>query len=161
MTSVDLQSLNPEQRLQALGLVLPEGVRAAADYVPAKRVNNTLVLSGQTPRVGPTMAVRGRVGADVSLEDAQKAARICALRVLAIARDMLGSLDHIEQVVELVVYVRCAEDFEAQSQVADAASSLMVQVLGEAGRHARTAVGVYQLPGGAAVEMSAILAIKA
>lgn len=150
---------NAMNRLRSLGFELPAGVAAAANYVPAMRCGDLLFLSGQIPRVGTEVAVAGCVGGQVSLSEARRAAQICALRLLSVANDMAGSMDHIEQVLELKVYVRSAPTFTDQSGVADAASDLLVAVLGVRGHHARTAVGVAQLPRNAAVEVSAVMAL--
>lgn len=147
-------------RLRLLGLELPAGVAAAANYVPGVRRGDLLFLSGQLPRVGAEVAVTGRVGGEVNLGEARRAAQICALRLLSVANVMAGSVDHIEQVLELKVYVQSASAFTEQSAVADAASDLLVAVLGGHGRHARTAVGVAQLPRNAAVEISAVMALR-
>lgn len=147
------------QRLQTLGIELPDRVLPAANYVPGVRRDDLLFISGQTPRIGSAMAVMGKVGEAVSLDEARRAARICATRLLAVARDVLGSLDAVDGVVELTVYVQSTPQFDQPSQVADAASDLMVEIFGTAGRHARTAVCVTQLPGNAAVEISAVLAV--
>jgi enamine deaminase RidA (YjgF/YER057c/UK114 family) len=149
--------MSPLERLRARGLALPPGVRAAAGYVPAVLHGGVLHLSGQTPRVDGVVAVRGAVGAEVSLEQACEAARICALRLIAAAHATLDDLGRVRQVIELAVFVRSAPGFTQQSTVADAASEVFVLAFGEAGRHARTAVGVLQLPGGAAVEIAAKL----
>lgn len=151
--------MSATERLKALGIELPRDVRAAADYLPARVAGGLLFLSGQTPRVDGELVVRGVVGDDVDLEAAARAARICALRLLAAARDVLGSLDAIQHVVELRVYVRSSAAFVQHSVVADAASALFVTLFAERGAHARTAVGVAQLPGGAAVEIAALLAL--
>lgn len=148
------------ERLRALGLALPSGITAAAHYVPAVRLRDLLYLSGQLPREGPAVAVTGAVGAEVSLPEARRAAQICALRLLSVANDMAGSLDHVAQVLELKVYVCGAPGFADHSAVADAASDLLIAVLGDKGRHARTAVGVAQLPRHAAVEISAVMALQ-
>lgn len=149
------------ERLAALGLALPAGVTPAAHYVPAVQHGGVLHLSGQTPRVGVSMAFSGTVGTDVSLEEAQHAARVCALRLLSVARDAAGSLEAISQVLHLTVFVQSGPSFHGQSQVADAASELLTTVLGERGRHARTAVGVARLPANAVVEIAAVMALAA
>lgn len=151
--------MTTEARLKELGIDLPSGVAAAANYLPAVRCGDLLFLSGQTPRIGNAVAVVGQVGTEVSLEQAREGARICATRLLAVARDTLGSLDLVDQVVELVVYVHAGPQFTEPSAVADAASDVMMAVLGPRGRHARTAVCVSQLPKGAAVEIAALFAV--
>ena len=119
----------------------------------------TAYVSGQVPRIGSTVVVTGRVGAEVPLEEARHAARICAVRTLAILRQTLGSLDAVAQALRMTVYVQSATDFTQQSEVADAASALLHEVLGDAGRHTRTSVGVVQLPKNAAVELDLVVAV--
>ncbi|WP_342133030.1 RidA family protein [Hydrogenophaga sp. OTU3427] len=148
-----------DRRLRTLGIELPDRVAPAANYVPGVRRGDLLFISGQTPRVGSAIAVTGKVGETVSLEDARRAARICATRLIAVARDVLGSLDVVDGVVELTVYVHSTPQFDQPSQVADAASDLIAEVFGAAGRHARSAVCVAQLPGNAAVEIAGVFAV--
>lgn len=104
------------------------------------------------------MVVTGRVGVDVSLENARFAARVCAMRALAVLRQTLGSLDDVKKVLRITVYVQCGPDFTQQSEVADAASEVLYSVLGPAGAHTRTSVGAYQLPKNAPVEIDLIAA---
>jgi enamine deaminase RidA (YjgF/YER057c/UK114 family) len=151
----------PENRARALGLDIPEGVTPAAHYALASLHGGLLYLSGQLPRVGGKVAVTGRVGEDVPLGEAQRAARLCTLRALGAMRQVLGSLDRVERVLKLQVFVRCSEEFQRHSEVADAASELLVQVFGAVGLAARTAVGVYQLPQGASVELDLVVACAA
>lgn len=130
-------------------------------YLPVVLHAGQAWVSGQVPRVGSTVAVTGRVGEAVALADAQRAARICALRALALLADSLGSLERIERLLRVGVFVQSAPGFTRHSEVADAASDLLHEVLGEPGRHARTAVGVYQLPKDAAVELEMVAAVRA
>ena len=136
-----------------LGYSFEGEIRIGGDYVSVVRSGRTAYVSGQVPRVGTTVVVTGRVGADVSLQDAQRGAQVCAIRALLLLRQSLGTLDAIEQVLRVGVYVKSAEGFTQQSEVADAASALLKEVLGPAGAHSRTAVGVYELPKNAAVEV--------
>lgn len=152
---------DPEARLASLGLELPECVEAAGSYRPYVRHGDLIHVSGQLPRAGGAVEVTETVGQDVSLEQARHAARLCALRLLSIAKRAAGSLDAVGQVVELTVYVHGSAGFTRQSEVADAASELLEQVLGERGRHARAAIGVAQLPKNAAVEIKGIFALGA
>jgi enamine deaminase RidA (YjgF/YER057c/UK114 family) len=110
-------------------------------------------VSGQIPRVGDQVVATGRAGAEVSLEQARAAARISTLRALALLQRALGSLDQVDRILRITVYVQCTADFTQHSEVADAASDLLHTVLGEAGIHARTSIGVYQLPKNATVEL--------
>lgn len=129
-------------------------------YLPVVVHAGQAWVSGQVPRVGSAVAVTGRVGEGVPLDEAQRAARICALRALALLAEALGSLDRIERVLRVGVFVQSAPAFTQHSEVADAASDLLHEVLGEAGRHVRTSVGVYQLPKDAAVELELVAAVR-
>lgn len=129
------------------------------NYVSATEHNGVVYVSGQIPRVGTTVIATGRVGDAVSLQQAQAAAEVCALRVLAILEQQFG-LERIAKVLRINVFVQSAADFTQHSEVADAASNLLAAVLGsESGPHARTSVGVYQLPKNAAVELDATVAL--
>ena len=135
-------------------------IKVGGNYVPAVREGGFVFVSGQVPRVGDKVEVTGRAGDGVSLEDAQRAARICALRALALLGREAGSLDRVRRVVRVGVFTQSAATFTRQSEVADAASDLIHQVLGEAGIHARTSVGVYQLPKDATVELELTASIE-
>ncbi|RSZ35591.1 RidA family protein [Variovorax beijingensis] len=133
---------------------------AGGNYIPVVRDGRTLYTSGQVPRVGTTVVVTGRVGDQVPLGKAREAAQICTLRCLVLLRRELGSLDGIEKVLRVGVFVQCTADFTQQSEVADAASELLHRVFGEAGVHVRTAVGVHALPKNASVELEMTVAAK-
>ena len=156
-----MRAPTPENRARALGLDIADDVTPAAHYALATFHGGLLYLSGQLPRVGDEVAVTGRVGEDVRLGEAQRAARLCTLRALGALRRVLGSLDRVERVLKLQVFVQCAPDFQRHSEVADASSELLVQVFGAVGLAARTAVGVYQLPKGASVELDLVVACAA
>lgn len=161
MEDLARQAPTPEKRARALGLDIPAEVAPAAHYALGTAHAGLLYLSGQLPRVGGQVAVAGRVGEDVSLTQARRAAQLCTLRALGALRQILGSLDHVERVLKLQVFVQCAPDFIRHSEVADAASELLVQVFGSVGLAARTAVGVYQLPQRASVELDLVVAASA
>ncbi|HEX7711861.1 MAG TPA: RidA family protein [Sphingomonadaceae bacterium] len=148
-----------EARLAELGIVLPEPAAPVAAYVPVVVAGGLAHISGQLPFIDGKL-VTGRLGEDVSLEDGAAAARACALMILAQAKAALGSLERVERVVKLGAFVNSAAAFTDQPKVANGASELMVQVFGEAGRHARSAVGVPVLPLGAAVEVDAIVSVR-
>lgn len=148
------------QAAEAQGFAPDGEIKAGGNYVPLLRDGDTLYLSGQVPRIGSTVVVTGRAGVEVTLEEAQRAARICTLRGLALLLRELGSLDGVRQILRLTVYVQCGPDFTQHSEVADAASALLQQVLGPAGVHTRTSVGVYQLPKNATVELDLIAAAR-
>ncbi|WP_336979454.1 RidA family protein [Altererythrobacter fulvus] len=148
-----------EAKLAELGITLPEPAAPVAAYVPVVVAGGLAHVSGQLPFVDGKL-VTGRLGEDVSLEDGTAAARACALMLLAQVKAALGSLDKVERVVKLGAFVNSAGSFTDQPKVANGASELMVEVFGDAGRHARSAVGVPVLPLGAAVEVDAIFAVK-
>ena len=150
-----------EQRLADLGLTLPTPAAPVANYVPYTRAGTLLFISGQLPfgADGKIAAAHsGRVGAEVTPEAAQQAARLCAVNILAQAKAALGSLDSV-RCLKLIGFVAAAPDFIAIPAVVNGASDLMVAVLGDRGKHARSAVGVAQLPLGCAVEVEATLEI--
>ncbi len=145
----------PSERLKELGLTLPSAPKPVAAYVPAVRHGDLLYLSGQIPLADGKVAFTGRVGAadGRTLEDAQQAARLCTLNAIAIAADAAGGIDRIGRVVKVVVYVASDPGFTEQHKVANGASDLIVQLFGDAGKHARAAVGVAELPLNASVEV--------
>ena len=147
-----------DQVAAELGHSFEGEIRVGGHYASAVRDGRTVYLSGQVPRVGGTVVVTGRVGDAVSLEQVRLAAQICTLRALAILRQTLGSLDAVERVLRVTVFIQSTADFTQQSEVADAASDLLHRVFGEAGVHTRTSVGVYSLPKNAAVELDMIVA---
>jgi enamine deaminase RidA (YjgF/YER057c/UK114 family) len=146
-------------RLAELGIALPEPAAPVAAYVPTVLVGNLLHISGQVS-FSEGALMTGRMGEDRDLDYGQKAARACGLMLLAQMKKALGDLDRVERIVKLGVFVNSAPQFTDQPKVANGASELMEQVFGEAGRHARSAVGVPVLPLGAAVEIDAIVAIR-
>lgn len=149
-----------ETRLADLGLTLPEAAAPVAAYVPVVIAGDTAYVSGQLPFVGGKL-VTGRLGEDVSLDAGVEAAQACALMILAQLKAALGSLDRVERVVKLGAFVNSTGDFTDQPKIANGASELMVSVFGDAGKHARSAVGVPVLPLGAAVEVDAIVTLRA
>lgn len=147
-----------EARLQELGIVLPDVSPPLASYVPVMVHGDTAFVSGQLPFIDGAL-VTGTLGSDVELDHAIAAAHACGLMILAQLRAALGSLDKVEKVVKLGGFVASTPDFTDQHKVVNGASDLMAQVFGEAGRHARAAVGVPSLPLGAAVEVDAVVAL--
>ncbi len=148
---------NTEKTLAKLGIALPQAAAPAANYVPFVISGNLLFVSGQLPMENGKIAISGTLGDSVSLEDGQKAARLCAINIIAQAKAALGDLDRVRRVVRLGGFVASANGFTDQPRVVNGASDLMVAVFGDAGRHARAAVGVNVLPLGAAVEIDAII----
>lgn len=148
-----------EAKLAELGIVLPEPAAPVAAYVPVVVHGGLAHVSGQLPFIDGQL-VTGRLGEDVSVEDGTAAARACGLMLLAQVRAKLGSLDRVTQVVKLGGFVSSTASFTDQPKVVNGASQLMQDVFGDAGRHARSAVGVPVLPLGAAVEVDAIFALS-
>lgn len=149
-----------DAKLAELGLTLPQAAAPVAAYVPVVVAGGLAHVSGQLPFIGSDF-VKGRLGENVSLEDGAKAAQACGLMILAQLKAALGSLSRVERIVKLGAFVSSTADFTDQPKVANGASELMQEVFGEAGRHARSAVGVAVLPLGVAVEVDAIVAVKA
>ena len=149
-----------DRKLEELGLTLPQAAAPVASYVPTVLANGMLHISGQLPFKDGQL-VTGRVGDGVSLEDAQDAAKLCALMLVAQMKAALGTLARVERIVKLGVFVNSTSDFTDQPKVANGASDLMVALFGDAGKHARSAVGVPVLPLGAAVEIDAIVQVSA
>jgi len=148
-----------EARLASLGVTLPQAPNPVANYVPSLLCGNLLFISGQISKGADGSVIKGRLGAELNLEQGREAARASALAILAQAKAAIGDLDRIKQVVKLTGFVAATPDFAEHPQVINGASDLMVEVLEEAGRHTRAAVGVASLPMGCAVEVDAILMI--
>ncbi len=148
-----------EERLKAIGVELPQPVAPVANYVPFVRSGNLVHISGQIS-LDASGGIKGTVGVDVDLETAQKAARLCGINLLAQMKAACdGDLDRVVRVVKLGGFVQAGSDFIDIPKVVNGCSDLMVEVLGDAGRHARSAVGVYKLPLGFAVEVDAVVEI--
>ena len=150
----------PAQRLAELGLTLPPVVAPVAAYVPAVRTGAFVYTSGQLPMVDGKLPATGKVGAEVSGTDAADLARTCALNALAAAASAAGGLDAIARIVKVTGFVASAPGFSGQPQVVNGASELLIEVFGEDGRHARSAVGVAELPLNAPVEVELIAQIR-
>lgn len=144
---------SPTERLARLGLQLPRAAKPQFSYVPVTRHADLIIVSGQLPKVDGRVETTGAVGSEVTLERARESARTCALQGLACVAELLGSLDAVERALRVTGYVASATDFYDQPEVIDAASELLTDVFGEAGTHARSAVGVASLPRNAPVEI--------
>jgi enamine deaminase RidA (YjgF/YER057c/UK114 family) len=147
---------NPEARLRELGYQLPDVPDPAGAYVPATRTGALIFTAGQLPFEEGELLKTGKVGGAVSLEEAQRAARICTLNALAAAAAEAGGLNNVRRIVKVTGFVASAPDFNGQPQVINGASELIGEVFGEAGLHARSAVGVAELPLGAPVEVELV-----
>ncbi len=149
-----------EEKIKELGFELPEIAKPLAAYIPAKKVGDLVMTSGQVPLVKGEIKFVGKVGAGLTAEEGQSAARVCALNCLAAIKGIIGSLDNIEEIFKLTVFVSSADGFTAQPKVANGASELIVNIFGEKGKHARSAVGVSELPLNSAVEIEMIVKVK-
>lgn len=150
-----------EARLKELKLELPQAAAPVANYVPAVRSGDLLFIAGQVCQWQGERRFIGKLGRELGLEQGKEAAELCALNILAQVKAALaGDLDRVLRCVRLGAFVHCTDDFTQQPQVANGASDLMVSVFEDAGRHARTAVGVNALPGGVAVEVDAIFEVR-
>ena len=148
-----------EERLAELGIVLPPAPQPVASYIPVKVVGDLAWVAAQIPMQDGAVTVVGKVGGEVTIDDANAGARRCALQALAALQAALGTLDRVKGIVKLDVFVASATGFTDHPKVANGASDLMVEVFGDEGRHARAAVGVPELPLGAAVEVALIVQV--
>jgi enamine deaminase RidA (YjgF/YER057c/UK114 family) len=146
----------PASRLADLGITLPAVPAAIANYVPAVRSGNLVFLAGQIAKGPDGKFLTGKVGADLTVEQGADAARICAIQLIAALQAEVGDLAKVKRIVRVGGFVNCTDDFTAQPKVVNGASDLLVAVFGEAGRHARAAVGVNSLPAGAPVEIELV-----
>jgi len=149
-----------EEKLKELGLIIPQTPAPLAAYIPAVQAGKFVFTSGQVPLSEGKIKFSGKVGKDLNEKEGQQAAGLCALNCLSAIKGVTGSLDNIERIIKLVVYVNSDENFTAQPKVANGASELMIKIFGEKGKHARSAVGVSQLPMNAAVEIEMIVLLK-
>ena len=153
--------MSAEGRIKELGITLPDPPKPGGNYVPGVRVGNLLFLSGHGPsRVDGKPSARGKVGRDLSAEDGYKVAREVGVNLLGTARSMLGSLDKVKRIVKVLGMVNSAEGFGEQPKVINGFSDLMVENFGDQGRHARSAVGMAELPSGIPVEIEMILEVE-
>ncbi len=144
---------NIENKLNSLGIQLPEAPKPLAAYLPAKQTGNLVFTAGQLPMVDGNLIATGLLGKDIEVEAAKAAAKICVINALSAVKGVIGDLDKIKQVVRVVGYVASMPDFTQQPAIVNGASELLLEVFGEAGRHARSAIGVAVLPLNAAVEI--------
>lgn len=149
-----------EKRLDDLEIVLPKVAAPVAAYVPAVKADKIVYTAGQISLVEGDLKYKGRLGEDLSVEDGYKAAGICALNALAAVKSVADSLDNVERILRITGYVNSSPDFTDQPKVVNGASELVQKIFGEAGRHARSAVGVNTLPLGACVEVEIIALLK-
>jgi enamine deaminase RidA (YjgF/YER057c/UK114 family) len=149
-----------EEQLKKLGLSLPPPAEPTFQYVPVTVHNGVAYVSGQLPKEDGEVRVTGKVGDALNVETARRAARICILQGLSCLKSAIGSLDNVDRILKVTGFVASAPGFNQQPQVIDAASSLLYDLFGERGRHARSAVGVTELPRNAPVEIEMVIAVK-
>ncbi|MCF6466814.1 RidA family protein [Nonomuraea sp. MG754425] len=147
---------SPEQRIEELGFTLPAPVTPVGSYVPAVRTGDLVYTSGQVPMIDGKLHQTGKLGVDLGVDEGKGQARICVLNALAALKAELGELSRVRRIVKVVVFVASAPGFTEQPQVANGASDLLAEVFGDAGRHARSAVGVAALPLDVPVEVELI-----
>jgi len=155
--------MHAERKLEALGLSLPPIPQPVANYVPLVRTGNLLFVSGHGPGVitdGKPSFIQGKLGKDLDVEQGYDAARQVMLNILQSVKQELGDLDKVKRVVKLLGFVNCTPDFPDQPKVINGASDLLVELFGERGRHARSAVGMQQLPFGIAVEIEMVVEVE-
>jgi enamine deaminase RidA (YjgF/YER057c/UK114 family) len=152
--------MSAEARLKELGITLPAVPSPVANYLPYRVAGNLLFLAGQGPRTVDGKFLSGKVGAEVTVDEAYKRARMVGLQLLSAARTALGSLDRVDQVVKMLCMVNAVPDFKDHPKVANGMSDLFVEVFGENGRHGRSAVGMGSLPNQISVEIEGIFSIK-
>lgn len=146
-----------ENKLQEMGISLPEPPKPAASYIPVKQVGNLLYTSGQDCRKDGTLIFRGKVGKDLNVEEGYQAARQCMINCLSVIKAHIGDLDRIKQVVKMLAFVNSADGFVEQPYVINGGSELLEEVLGEAGKHARSAISSNELPFDTPVEIEIIV----
>jgi len=149
-----------EDKIKELGFTLPEAPKPLAAYIPALEVDKLVFTAGQLPMTNGELKFKGKLGADISVEDGRSAAEICAINCLAAIKSVTGSLDYIKRVVKLTAFVNSADGFTDQPKVANGASELIAKIFGENGKHVRSAVGVNELPLNAPIEIEMIVKIK-
>ncbi len=149
-----------ESRINELNISLPEAPKPVAAYIPAKQTGNLVFTAGQLPMVNGELISKGLLGQDVEIDEANKAARICTLNALAAIKGVIGDLDRIKQIVRVVGYVASVPTFTQQPAVVNGASELLLEIFGENGKHARSAVGMAVLPLNASVEIELTVEVE-
>lgn len=148
-----------EKKLEQLGYPLPIATRPLYEYVPIVIHHDLAFISGQLPRVDGELKITGKVGEEVTVEDAQEAARFCIVNAMAVLKQEIGSLDKVKQIVKMTGFVNSKQGFKDQSLVIDGASKLLIDIFADKGMHARSAIGVSELPAQSPIEIDLIVAI--
>jgi len=151
--------MSVEKKLKEMGILLPEAPKPVANYVPAVKAGNLLFVSGHGPYNDGKTVLSGKLGKELNIEEGYKTARNVALNCLASVKGTLGDLDKVKRVVKLLGMVNCTEDFKDQPKVINGASDLLVEIFGDKGKHARSAVGMQSLPNNIPVEIEMILEV--
>ncbi|MCH8032201.1 MAG: RidA family protein [Bacteroidetes bacterium] len=149
-----------EEKIKELGFTLPETPKPLAAYIPAIRTGDYVYTSGQVPFADGELMYSGKIGFDLTIEEGQMAAELCALNGLSSIKSEIGDLNKIEQIVKVTVFVNSADGFTDQPKVANGASEFLGKIFGESGKHVRSAVGVNELPADSAVEVEIIVKVK-
>jgi len=149
-----------EENLKKIGFALPNTPKPVAAYIPAKQTGNLVFTAGQLPMINGELISKGLLGQDVEIDEANKAARICTLNALAAIKGVIGDLDRIKQIVRVVGYVASVPTFTQQSAIVNGASELLLEIFGENGKHARSAVGMAVLPLNASVEIELTVEVE-
>lgn len=152
--------MSPEEKLRELGIELPKAPAPLGAYIPAVRAGNLVFLSGILPLIQGKLPRQGRVGEDISIDEAKEDAKTAAINALSVLKSYIGSIDKVKRCIKITGYVSSAPDFTEQPKVLNAASDLMFEIFGEAGRHARAAVGVNVLPLNSPVEIEFIFEVS-
>ena len=148
-----------EEKINQMGIEIPEAAKPLAAYIPALKVGNLIMTSGQVPVSNGVIKFQGKLGKDLSEEEGKEAAKLCAINCLSAIKSVIGSLDKIKRIVKLTVFVNSTSGFTAQPIVANGASEFIVEVFGDIGKHVRSAVGVNELPLNSAVEIEMIVEV--
>ena len=149
-----------EEKIKELGFEIPQPPKPLAAYIPAFQIGDMVYTSGQVPIQNGELKYAGKIGEDLTVEQGQKAAEICVLNGLSAIKSLVNDLEKIEQIIKLTVFINSAKGFTDQPKVANGASELLVQIFGEAGKHARSAVGVNELPIDASIEIEMIVKVR-
>ncbi|MEJ2103074.1 MAG: RidA family protein [Ignavibacteriaceae bacterium] len=148
-----------EEKINQMGIEIPEAAKPLAAYIPALKVENLIMTSGQVPVSNGVIKFQGKVGKDLSEDEGKEAAKLCAINCLSAVKSLIGNLDKIKRIIKLTVFVNSSTGFTAQPKVANGASEFIVEVFGDIGKHARSAVGVSELPLNSAVEIEMIVEV--
>lgn len=149
-----------EKKLESMGLHLPDAPKPGGVYVPSRRTGNLVYISGQTPTIGGKHQIVGVLGEDLDIEEGKKAAQLCALNILSALKAEIGDLDQVSRFIQVIGFVRSGKGFGSQPQVINGASELFKELYGDDGLATRLAIGTNEIPGGAAVEILAVVEVK-